>query len=196
MVCISKEEIIEWLKKNLDEERFEHSIGVAETAEELAKEFNLNREKAYLAGLTHDCAKCIQRDEQLNIMNSHLEVESCELINPKTYHAPVGAYIAKKEFGIEDDEILSAIRWHTIGKLQMTDFEKIIFIADKIEPRTRPNKYINAIKPRLKENNGLDMALLECYKGTIKSLADRELKICISTIEIYNELLRKYERNK
>lgn len=196
MVCISKEEIIEWLKNHLDEERFEHSLGVAETAVELAEKFNLDTEKAYLAGLVHDCAKCLRKESQLDIMNTYLTIEDCELINPKTYHAPVGAYIAGKEFGIEDDEILSAVRWHTIGKLEMTDFEKIIFIADKIEPRTRPEKYINAIKPRLNEDNGLDKALLECYKGTIKSLADRELKICISTIEIYNELLRKYERNK
>ena len=78
----------------------------------------------------------------------------------------------------------------------MTDFEKIIFIADKIEPRTRPQTYIDYIKPHLKEKNGLDMALLACFKGTIKSLVDRDLKICISTIDIYNELLGKYEKNK
>ena len=75
-------------------------------------------------------------------------------------------------------------------------FEKIIFIADKIEPRTRPQTYIDYIKPHLKEKNGLDMALLACFKGTIKSLVDRDLKICISTIDIYNELLGKYEKNK
>ena len=195
MDYISKEETLKWLKENLDEERFEHSLGVAETSIELAKRFNLDVDKAYTAGLLHDCAKCMPKDKQLQIMNSYLNVEECEMISPKTFHAPVGAYCAEKEFGITDSEILSAIRWHTIGKLDMTDFEKIIFIADKIEPRTRPAEYINTIKPRLDEENGLDMALFECYKGTIKSLADRELKICISTIEIYNELLRKYERN-
>lgn len=195
MDYISKKEVINWLKEHLDEERFEHSLGVAETAIELSKRFNLNIDKAYTAGLLHDCAKCFSKNESLEIMNNFLQVEDCELINPKTFHAPVGAYIAKKEFGITDSEILSAIRWHTIGKLDMSDFEKVIFIADKIEPRTRPIEYINKIKPRLDEENGLDKALLECYKGTIKSLADRELKICITTIEIYNELLNKYEKN-
>lgn len=194
MDYISKEHVIDWLKNNLDEERFEHSLGVADTAVELADKFGLDKNKAYAAGLLHDCAKRFSNQDLLNIMNEHLVVEDCEMINPKTYHAPVGAYIAKKDFGIIDEEILSAIRWHTIGKLNMTNFEKIIFIADKIEPRTRPLEYINKIKPRLDEENGLDKALLECYKGTIKSLADRELKICISTIEIYNELLSKYER--
>lgn len=194
MDYISKTETIDWLKKHLDTERFEHSIGVAETASELAEMFNLDKERAYTAGLLHDCAKKFSKDEMLKIMES-LPIEECEMINPKTYHAPVGAYIAKTEFGIKDEEILSAIRWHTLGKLNMTDFEKVIFIADKIEPRTRPQMYIDAIRPKLLEENGLDMALLECYKGTIKSLADRNLKICISTIEIYNELLKKYEKN-
>ena len=193
MVYISDAE--EWLKAHLDEERFEHSLGVAQTAVELAKRFGVNEEKAYIAGLLHDCAKRFSTKELIEIIKNNISVEECEMINPKTYHAPAGAYVAKKEFGIEDDEILSAIRWHTIGKLNMTDFEKVIFIADKIEPRTRPQEMIDYIKPALDKDNGLDMALLQCYKGTIKSLADRNLKICISTIEIYNELLSNYEQH-
>ncbi len=195
MDYISKTKIAEWLKNNLDSERYEHSIGVAETAEKLAERFNLDKEKAYFAGLLHDCAKCLPKDEQINIIKNFLDVEECEMINPKIFHAPVGAYYAENRFGVNDEEILSAIRWHTIGKLSMSDFEKIIFIADKIEPRTRPQSYIDFIKPELDKPNGLDMALLACYKGTIKSLVDRNLKICVSTIEIYNELLSKYERN-
>lgn len=195
MDYISKDDVIKWLKENLDEERFEHSLGVAETAVEMAEKFNVDKDKAYTAGLLHDCAKCLEKDKQLEIMNSHLDIQECEMINPKTFHAPVGAYLAETKFGVTDKEILSSIRWHTIGKLDMTDFEKVIFIADKIEPRTRPIEYINSIKPRLDEEHGLDKALLECYKGTIKSLTERELKICISTIEIYNELLRKYGQN-
>ena len=193
MDYISIDNIKEWLKLNLNEERYEHSIGVAETAYELAVQFNQNKEKAYITGLIHDCAKCIKNEALLDIMNTHIDVLECEKINPKTYHAPAGVYIAKKEFNITDDEILSAIRWHTIGHINMTTFDKIIFIADKIEPRTRPVEYINKIKSKLKDENGLDMALLECYKGTIKSLVDRNLKICIETINIYNELLLKYE---
>lgn len=193
MVCMTETKILDWLKNNLDDERYEHSIGVAQTASELAKRYGLDTEKAYLAGLVHDCAKCYPKEKLLDIIKNNFDVEECELVNPKTFHAPAGAYVAKTEFGIIDEEILSAIRWHTIGKLNMTDFEKVIFVADKIEPRTRPQEYIDMIKPRLDEENGLDKALLACYKGTIKSLADRNLKICVSTIEIYNELLRKYE---
>lgn len=183
--------ILEWLKTNLSEERYLHTLGVAETSKELAHIFNLNEDKAYIAGLLHDCAKGFSNEKLLEIINSSLNIDECEMINPKTYHAPVGAYIANKEFGVEDEEILSAIRWHTIGKLDMTDFDKIIFIADKIEPNTRPDCMINRIRPKLFLENGLDKALLECYKITINSLTDRNLKICISTIEIYNELLSK-----
>ena len=123
--------------------------------------------------------------------NNLEEFKTWLMINPKTYHAPVGAYVAKEVFHIDDEEILSSIRWHTIGKLEMSDFEKIIFIADKIEPKTRPQSMIDSIRPKLFLDNGLDRALLECYKITINSLTDRNLKICISTIEIYNELLSK-----
>ena len=71
----------------------------------------------------------------------------------------------------------------------MTDFEKIIFIADKIEHRTRPSSMIDYIEPLLNEENGLNKALLACYKLTIKSLVDRNLKICVNTIDLYNRLL-------
>ena len=187
-------EMLDWLKENLSEERFLHTLGVADTSKELAKMFNLDIEKSYLAGLLHDCAKGFSNEKLMNIINAHLQIDECEMINPKTYHAPVGAYIAEKEFNVVDSEILSAIRWHTIGKLDMSDFEKIIFIADKIEPNTRPDSMINRIRPKLFLENGLDNALLECYKITINSLTDRNLKICISTIEIYNELLSRQNK--
>ena len=180
--------ILNWLKMNLTPERFEHSLGTAQCAKELAKMYNLNQEKAYFTGLIHDCAKCLPNDEMAKIINNHVKLECGELENPKTYHAPAGVYIAKKEFNVHDEEILSAIRWHTIGKLNMSLFEKIIFLADKIEERTRP-KECTEIKKLLNEPNGLNKALLVCYKNTIKSLIDRNLSICTQTIDIYNSLL-------
>ena len=178
-----------WLKANLSNERYEHSLGTAECARELAREFGCDEEKAYLTGLIHDCAKHLPQDETFDIINNKIKLEESELCSPKTHHAPVGAYIAQKEFGITDKEILSAIRWHTIGKVNMTTFEKIIFLADKIETRTRPCEICEPIRKAL--NDGLDCALLLCYKNTIKSLVDRELRICSTTIDIYNSLLVK-----
>lgn len=181
-------EILNWLKNNLNKERYIHTLGTAECAKELANKFNLNSEKAYMAGLLHDCAKCFSNEKLLDIIHQHLNVEECEMLNYKTLHAPVSAYIAEKEFQIDDKEILSAIRWHTLGKLDMTDFEKIVFLADKIEPNTRDKEYSDKIKALLNEPNGINKALLKCYKETIKSLVKRDLKICLLTIDIYNKL--------
>jgi hydrolase, HD family len=180
--------ILEWLKNNLNEKRYIHTLGTADCAKELAKQFKLNQDKAYLAGLLHDCAKCFPNEKLLDIIHKHLDVEECEMLNYKTLHAPVSAYIAETEFKITDKEILSAIRWHTLGKLDMTNFEKIVFIADKIEPNTRDEEYSAKIRDLLSEENGLNKALLKCYKETIKSLVKRDLKICLLTIKIYNKL--------
>ncbi len=185
---VSIDEILKWLKNNLSEERYVHTLGTAECARELAKNYNLNEEKAYAAGLLHDCAKCFTTEKLLEIIHENLDVEESEMLNYKTLHAPVSAYIAEKEFGVTDKEILSAIRWHTLGKMNMTDFEKIIFIADKIEPNTRDKEHSEEIKKLLKEDNGLNKALLKLYKSTLKSLVKRDLKICVLTVEIYNHL--------
>ena len=190
-------EIKIWLKENLDEERYEHSIGVAECAEEMAQKFGLNKEKCYLAGLIHDCAKSLPKDKCLTLFKEKIsdlpELVCGEVENSKTHHAPIGAYYAKTVFGVEDEEILSAIRWHTIGKISMTDFEKVIYLADKVENRTRPESYAQPIREAL-QTQGLNGAMLVSYKNTIKSLIDRDLTICTATIDIYNELLKTIKK--
>ena len=187
----SEQEILEWMKNHLSEKRYTHCLGTAQCAKQLAQKYNENTDKAYLAGLLHDCAKCFENEKLLEIIEKNLEVDENELMNYKTLHAPVSAFCANKDFGICDNEILSAIRWHTLGKKDMTTFEKIIFLADKIEPNTRDKEYREKIENLLKENNGLNKALLECYRETIKSLVKRNLKICPVTIDIYNNLLNE-----
>lgn len=186
MICTSLEYINNWLKANLTKERYEHSLGTAECAKELASRFGLDEEKAYFTGLIHDCAKCLPAEEMQEILQKTDLIDG-ELCNPKTHHAPAGAYVAQKEFGVDDEEILSAIRWHTLGKVNMTLFEKIIFLADKIETRTRPCERCKPVREAL--NESIDKALLICYQNTIISLVERNLKICTLTIDIYNSLL-------
>ena len=89
------------------------------------------------------------------------------------------------------EEILSSIRWHTVGKKDMSDFEKIIFLADKIETRTREPKFRQKIEKTLNKTNSLDSALLKSFKITIKSLLKRKLPICFQTVDVYNDLLKK-----
>ncbi len=186
---LSIEQACKWLKENLNEKRYQHSLGTAECAKKLAQQFGLNEEKAYVAGLLHDCAKCFTDEKLLEIIDNYLDdVDNDERSNKKTLHAPGSFYVAKTVFGVTDLEMLSSIRWHTLGKLDMTDFEKIIFLADKIELRTRSEEYRKQITKNLDSDNGLNKAILECYKETIKSLVDRNLKICPLTIQIYNQL--------
>ncbi len=189
---ISTQEIEHWLKDNLVEERYIHSLGVMEAAVELAQIFHLDIEKARLAGLLHDAAKCFPNEKLLEVIKEHIpEVHECELLNYKTLHAPVSAYLAKTKFNVTDTEILDAIRWHTLGRCNMSDFEKIIFLADKIEARTRDLNFRQECMDLLKEDRGLDKALFKCFEATIKSLVDRRLAICHITIDVYNELLEK-----
>ena len=110
------DEIKKWLKENLDEERFSHSLGVAKCAKELAEKYKLDAEKAYLAGLVHDCAKCFEDEFLLDILENEMNCDMEELLNPKTYHSPAGAFFARETFGIEDEEILEAI-----AHLDLTD---------------------------------------------------------------------------
>lgn len=182
-----------WLKGNLDEERLLHSLGCAQCAVELAQKYNVDEKRAYVAGLLHDCAKCLDKEKLVEIAQNIEGLKEDELSNIKVIHAPVSAYLAETEFGIKDKEILSSIRWHTIGKLHMSLFEKIIFLADKIEPNTRDLDFRDRVLMFLKEDNGsesgLNRALLICYKETLKSLVKRDLKICQETVDIYNSML-------
>ena len=185
--------ILHWLEENLSAKRYSHSLGCAQTAKKLALLFNQDTDKAYIAGLVHDCAKNFEDKRLLDIIKNEIKTgyDEKELKNPKTYHAIAGAYLARKEFEIEDKEIISAIRNHTIGALNMSVFDKIIFLADKIEPNSRDEKYTKKIWKLIEKNKGiigLDLALLKCFCETIKSLVRRKLYICSNTIDVYNEL--------
>jgi len=186
------EEIKEWLKNNLTDERYGHSLGCADAAKEIAKILNYDEDKAYLAGLVHDCAKSIPLDEAKQLLvENKIELVCGEENNKKVLHAPAGIIVARKYFGIDDDEILSAIRWHTLGKTNMNVIEKIVFIADKIEPFSRGEKEYKQKLQLLKSPNGADKIIFDCYSYTIKSLVERKMQICPRTIEIYNDLIYK-----
>ena len=182
----SIEEIKEKLKACLSYERYIHSLGTMEKSMELAERFGLDVEKAQVAGLLHDCAKCLSNEELEAFSHAF---DDSEKLSCKTWHAPAGEVVARRDYGVTDEEILSSIRWHTIGKKDMTDFEKIIFLADKIEDRTREDELRIPITQALKERNNLDDAMFKSFEITINSLTARKLPICFRTIEVYNSLL-------
>ena len=119
----------------LDKERYEHTLGVMYTAASMAMCYGADVEQALLAGLLHDCAKCIPGENKIKMCEKyHLNVSEVERENPSLLHAKLGAFLAAKKYHIEDKEIINAIASHTTGHPHMTLLEKIIYIADYIEP--------------------------------------------------------------
>ena len=123
------------VRKELDPERYQHTLGVMFTAAALAMCYGVDIEKAQVAGLLHDCAKCIPNDKKIRMCRENgIEITKVELESPFLLHSKLGAFLAKEKYGVKDPEILSAIQWHTTGRPNMTALEKIIFTADYIEP--------------------------------------------------------------
>ncbi|MCR5743643.1 MAG: bis(5'-nucleosyl)-tetraphosphatase (symmetrical) YqeK [Lachnospiraceae bacterium] len=128
-------EIKKKLKKDLDKARYKHTKGVANTAVSLAMRYEYDLDKAYVAGLLHDCAKCFELSEMEELCEKYgYELSEAEKKNPALIHAGLGVYVAMDRYDIKDNDILSAIKWHTTGHADMTVLEKIIFVADYIEP--------------------------------------------------------------
>ena len=132
----SLKEIEVMLKETLTASRFQHTLGVMYTAGALAMKYSVDLKQAMLAGLLHDCAKCIPNKKKLKMCSQHhISVSEFEQEHPFLLHAKIGAYVAKAKYDVTDENILSAITWHTTGKPEMTLLEKIVYIADYIEPK-------------------------------------------------------------
>lgn len=137
------------LRETLGAKRFEHTQGVMYTAASLAMRYGIPMQQAQLAGLLHDCAKAIPDEEKLELCKKYgIMVSEVEKENPSLLHAKLGAYLAREKYGVADDEILHAIYVHTTGEPGMNTLDKIIFIADYIEPNrdSQPNlEYVRKV---------------------------------------------------
>ena len=123
------------MKKVLKESRYRHTVSVAHTAASLAMVYDASLFKAMVSGMLHDCAKCYSDEELLKkCRKKGLAIREAEAENPSLLHAKYGAFLAKNKYGVEDEEILTAIECHTTGKPDMSLLDKIIFTADYIEP--------------------------------------------------------------
>lgn len=157
----------EKLRPMLTESRFRHSLGVMATSVRLAKIFGASQEKARIAGLLHDCAKDIDKGEMpamcdaLGVPLDPIKREQRSLI-----HADLGAKLAQTEFGITDPEIIDAIRFHTLGRPGMTVLEKILYIADFVEPNRKSFPGLDTLR-ELAELN-LDLAMLHAVESSIR----------------------------
>ncbi|KOC55207.1 phosphohydrolase [Clostridium botulinum] len=184
----AEEKIIGYLKQNLKPKRFEHSIGVRDTAIKLAEIYGESLEKARIAGLVHDCAKNMSDEQILDICSKNeYNIDEVSQNMPSILHGEVGAYIAENIMGIEDKEILDAITYHTTGKENMTLLEKIIYISDYIEP-LRDFPGVEDLRG-LVYNKELDRALILSFNNTIKYIIDRNQLLHKKTIEARNYML-------
>ena len=187
--------IKKYLKKHLTKERYHHTVGVAYTAMSMAMKYNPqpdNNEfmiKAEIAGLLHDCAKCMDNDKKHRICNKNrISYSKIEAENPYLLHGKVGAYIARKEFDILDEDILNAITWHTTGRPDMSLLEKIIFVADYIEPSRRPIPELNLI--RQLAFTDIDQAVIKILENTLKYLNEKGNPIDDMTQKTYDSYIR------
>lgn len=178
------------LKSRLDEYRYIHSLGVADSARELAKIYGADEEKAYLAGLLHDIAKNTPKDEQLQLMEKGgIVLSETEKNNPALWHAMAGECYLKLHMGITDPEILGSVRYHTTGKAGMTLLEKIIYVADYISAeRNYPD--VDVMRD-LSLNHSLEEASLYSLIYTFNKQTKLQGIIHPDSVEYYNELLMK-----
>jgi len=141
------DKVQERLKSKLTSKRFIHTTGVRYTAAALAMRYGLDIEAASMAGVLHDCAKCYNDEELVRkCLKNHLECTGVELRNGFLLHAKLGAFYAKKKYGVDNEEIISAIRYHTTGRAGMKPLEAVIFTADYIEPGRRPLPHIEKVR--------------------------------------------------
>lgn len=161
------------VKDVMTKSRYEHTLGVEFTAASLAMRYEIDIDKAEIAGLLHDCAKCIDDEDKFDDCKKYkIELTDVEKRNPFLIHSKLGAVYANKLYGIDDEEIISAIRFHTTGKPDMTMLEKIIFIADYIEPGR--DKAPNLQEIRKMSFMDIDEAMYMVLKDTLAYLESDE----------------------
>lgn len=185
---MTREELIEEVETRLSKKRFNHVLRVEETALELAEQYDVNPEKVSIAALLHDVAKEEPDNEMRDlVISENLDLDLLQYGN-QIWHAPVGAVQAKRDFEIIDEEIINAIIFHTIGSPDMTDVEKIIFVADYIEPG---RDFEEAIEARKLAEKSLEEVIQYKLKSTIIDLIKQNKKIYPKAIDSYNAWILK-----
>ncbi|MGF7001726.1 putative HD superfamily hydrolase involved in NAD metabolism [Lachnospiraceae bacterium PFB1-21] len=183
------------IKKELTKKRFLHTVRVTVTAQALAMSYGMETETAGIAGILHDCAKCIPDDEKLSLCKQYgLGISPSEAAYPDLLHSKLGAFLAAKKYGITDEDVLAAITYHTTGRPEMTFLEKIIFVADYIEPGRPDLPKITEIRELAFHN--LDKCVYLIMENTLNYLeAEKQTidKMTIAARDYYREQVEKQE---
>ncbi len=185
--------ICEKLKKKLKSSRYRHTIGVMETAANLAMRYRMPIEKLRIAGLLHDCAKCYDNKELLALCKKYgLTVTHAQKASPHLLHAKVGAYLAEHEYGITDSEIINAILAHTTGSCDMSLTAQILFVADYIEPNRSFRGRLDEIRQMAYVD--LDVCTLMIIENTLEFIEKKNDPIDETTIDTYEFYKKKVKK--
>lgn len=184
----------EEVKKHLTPQRFYHSQCVMEEAKKLAAFWGADEEKAALAGILHDIMKDTPGEEQLKMMERFgIMLTDTQKANPKLWHSLCGAAYLEHVLGIQDKEILEAVRCHTSGKKDMTLLEKVLFVADYM---SADRDYPGVERMREKAYKSLDAAIVEGISFTVSELMERQAPVSADSIDAYNDAIRQLSRNQ
>lgn len=177
------------VKNTLSEYRYHHSMCVAKKARELAQKHNLDSDKAYLAGILHDITKEMPKKEQIALIEKYdRKLTPVELGNHRVFHQMSGAVYVKYVLGIDDEDIVNGIRYHTTGHENMTDFEMLIYLADfTSEDRDYPDVDVM----RNETEKGFLNGMLYSLKYTIREVVKQERLLHPDTLHCYNWVIRK-----
>lgn len=185
-----KQKIIEYIERELTDKRKNHIYAVAEEAVKLSEHYSEDPEKAELAALFHD----IFRGKPQAVLDDYIrkfDLDESYIGNSNLSHSKIAAEIMKNDFGINDKDILNAVSYHTTGRAGMSRLEKIIYIADAIEPGRR---YPGVESLRSLAYKDLDMACLESVNRTIDYIQNKGLSLDIDTIKARDYLLENERR--
>lgn len=190
---MTEQAMLEKLRDMIDAKRFAHSIGVRDTAVILARQYGVDAEKARIAGLLHDCAKNIPKDESIRrCEEAGIPLKPVCYIERGLVHSYLGAMVAKEEFGITDEEILSAIFYHTTGHEDMPLLTKIIYLSDIIEPgRNVPN--LEELRSLAMQD--IDEALIRAINSTITHVLSKGSILDCDTVKARNFLVMEKRRS-
>lgn len=189
-MTISVAELHEALAYRLDERGHAHSVAVAKTAEQLAQRYGVDAEDAYVAGLLHDWSRGEDAEELLAA--AHTLGIPCTAVDervPYLLHGPVGAASVKERFGELPERVIAAIAHHTFGAVNMSDLDKIVYLADTIEPG-RDNPAAAALRDKVGAC-GLGELFEEAYAVSIRHLVDSGRPIHPTTVDVWNDLVAR-----
>ena len=192
-VGITRDQLLVKMQQLLPEKRLKHCLGVEQTAIELAERFGVDREKAGLAGLLHDYAKKLSDEEFLALIDKYDLAPKLKDWGNNVWHGMVGIYKIQEDLGLSDPEILRAIEIHTVGSAQMSDLDKVVYVADYIEPN---RDFPGVEEAREIAHVSLNRAVAYETAHTVEYLAHQGLPIFPQTLETYNAYVGFMKDNK